>query len=386
MGNIGGILVLPSFQHAFGLIDRPQWEIDDRRGTIAAMLPAAGSVGALLAAPSADYIGRKWSVFFWGLTFVAGAALQMISDYRALLAGRFVGGLGVGASSMLTPQFLAENAPKSVRGSMTASYNLMIIMSLMLAFFVNYGVSLWNHPGLEYENRQWRVAMSIQLVPGVMMCLMIPFVPETPRYLISRGKDAQGLKNLCKLRKLPAEHQYIQIEYGEVQAQVEYEHEIRAGRSYWVVLQDIFTSKSNFQRFFLAVMLFLFHKLTGTDSLNFYAPEIFALIGVEKGSGSLLTTVRGGDPKRAVLWLMTSLRESTAWSSSPHASSTLLIWSSKSSALHHVYDRATVLTILSTVASAAAYRFSWAPLSRRQPCSTSPSTSESRERSNGIMR
>lgn len=258
------------------------------------MLPAAGSVGALLAAPTADYLGRKWSVMFWGIMSVTGAALQMLASYRMLLAGRFIAGLGVGASSMLTPQFLAENAPKSVRGSMTASYNLMIITSLMLAFFVNYGVSLWNHedhPDLEHENRQWRVAMSIQLIPGAMMCLMIPFVPETPRYLISRGKKSQGLKNLCKLRKLDAEHQYIQIEYGEIQAQVAYEQEARVGRNYWVVLQDIFTSRSNFQRFFLAVMLFLFHKLTGTDSLNYYAPEIFALIGVERGSGALLTTV-----------------------------------------------------------------------------------------------
>jgi len=155
------------------------------------MLAAGGSAGALCAAPTADFLGRKWSVFLWGVVFVVGAIMQMIASYDVLLAGRFIGGMGVGASSMLTPQFLAENSPKSIRGSMTASYNLMILFSLMLAFFVNYGVSLWKFNGVEHDDTQWRVAMGIQLIPGVLMCLMIPFVPETPRYLINQGKSQQ---------------------------------------------------------------------------------------------------------------------------------------------------------------------------------------------------
>ena len=107
------------------------------QGDIAAMLAAGGSAGALCAWPTADYLGRKWSVLLWGIVFLVGAVMQMIANYDVLLAGRFIGGMGVGASSMLSPQFLAENSPKSVRGSMTATYNLMIILSLMLAFWVS---------------------------------------------------------------------------------------------------------------------------------------------------------------------------------------------------------------------------------------------------------
>ncbi|KAL3477615.1 hypothetical protein BJX99DRAFT_269710 [Aspergillus californicus] len=289
-GNIGGILTLPSFENAFGLYDIPQAELDDRKGTIAAMVAAGGSAGSLLAAPTSDYLGRKWSVFLWGLVFVLGAAMQMVPQYKVLLAGRFIGGLGVGASSMLSPQFLAENAPKSVRGSMTATYNLMIVTSLMLAFWVNYGVSLWSKPGIEHDDAQWQTAMSIQLIPGGLMVLMIPWIPETPRYLINHGKAEQGLKNLCKLRKLPEDHPYIQLEYREILAQVQHEQESFQGHNYWVVVKDIFGNRSNLQRFILAVMLFLFHKLTGTDSLNYYAPQIFELIGVKGDNSSLLTT------------------------------------------------------------------------------------------------
>lgn len=153
-----------------------------------------------------------------------GAALQMVADYRVLLTGRFVGGLGVGASSMLSPQFLAENAPKSVRGSFVASYNLLIVTSLCVAFFVNYGVSLWDTSA--DDNTQWRVAMGIQIIPGALMCLMVPFVPDSPRWLINHGKSEQGLRNLTRLRKLPAEHVYVQTEYQEIEAQVRSEQEV----------------------------------------------------------------------------------------------------------------------------------------------------------------
>ena len=165
-----------------------------------------------------------------GIVFLTGAILQMIAHLPTLYAGRFIGGIGVGASSMLAPQFLAENSPKSVRGSATASYNLMILFSLSLAFWINYAVSLWNHPNIKNDNAQWRVAMGIQLIPGVLMVLMVPFVPETARYLIAHGKGGKGMNHLCKLRKLPEDHPYIVQEYNEIVSQVNHEQEARQGR------------------------------------------------------------------------------------------------------------------------------------------------------------
>lgn len=87
----------------------------------------------------------------------------------------------------------------------------MTVKSLMIAFFVNNGVSLWNASDL--DNRQWKSAMGIQIVPGALMCLMVPFVPETPRWLINHGRSEEGLRSFTKLRKLPTEHIYVQTEY-----------------------------------------------------------------------------------------------------------------------------------------------------------------------------
>jgi hypothetical protein len=89
------------------------------------------------------------------------------------------------------------------------------------------------------------------------MCIMIPFVPETPRYLINRGRSEQGLKNLARLRKLPSDHPYVQLEFREIEAQYLYEQETHKGHNYRIVLKDVFTDCSNFRRFFLVSMSFM---------------------------------------------------------------------------------------------------------------------------------
>lgn len=112
---------------------------------------------------------------------------------------------------------------------------------------------------------------------------------ETPRALIARGKTEQGLKNLCKLRQLPQDHPYLSHEYHEICSQVEHEQGNARGFNYIVVFKSLAGSASNRRRFLLSMLLFLFQKLTGTDALNYFAPQIFTMIGVPKGSSSLLT-------------------------------------------------------------------------------------------------
>ncbi|KAK7424173.1 hypothetical protein QQZ08_008779 [Neonectria magnoliae] len=279
-GNIGGVMTFPSFRRAFGFEGLSTQESDTREGNIAAMLAAGGSAGALLAAPLADFLGRKKSVTAMSALFLLGCSMQEVPNLNVLYAGRLLAGVAIGATSMLAPQYLAENSPKSIRGSLTTSYNLMIILALAIAFWVNYAVSLWPSQDPD-NNKSWQLALGVQLIPVVV---------ETPRALISKGKYELGLKNLCKLRGLPADHPYVNEEYMEITTQAELEQNLVKGYSYVTVVREIATNASNRRRLFLAIMLFLFHKLTGTDSLNYFAPQIFSMIGVPEGSSSLLTT------------------------------------------------------------------------------------------------
>jgi hypothetical protein len=97
---------------------------------------------------------------------------------------------------------------------------------------------------------------------------MIPLVPETPRYLINRGKFEQGLKNLARLRKLPVNHMYIQTEFREIEAQHLHEQETRQGHNYWIVLKDVFRDRSNLRRFFLVSLSFVIRLGFYTDHLR----------------------------------------------------------------------------------------------------------------------
>ncbi|KAL5377848.1 hypothetical protein DPSP01_009463 [Paraphaeosphaeria sporulosa] len=288
-GNIGGVLTLPTFRHAFGLDKLSDDAADARSGNIAALMAAGGSAGALLSAPCADFLGRKYSMMIYGWIYLLGCAFQEVPHLQLFYAGRFLAGVAIGSMSAGAPQFLAENSPKAIRGSMTCLYNLMIITALSLAFWINYGVSKWTNVKVS-DYTQWQLSLGIQLIPGFFMVCMLWWVLETPRALIARGKRADGLKNLMRLRKLPEDHPYIQQEYMETCAQVDQEQEVAVGRNYMLVIKDIAFVPSNRRRFFLAIMLFLFHKFTGTDSLNYFAPEIFTMIGVKGGSQALLTT------------------------------------------------------------------------------------------------
>ena len=124
------------------------------------------------------------------------------------------------------------------------------------------------------------------------MVFMLLFVKETPRALIARGRREEGLANLIRLRKLPEHHAYVQQEYLETCAQVDQEQEVAVGRNYWLVIKDIALVPSNRRRLFLATMLFLFHKFTGTDSLNYFAPEVSLHCYHHIGKNELLTIHR----------------------------------------------------------------------------------------------
>lgn len=136
-----------------------------------------------MAAPCADYLGRKRSMILWAFIFIIGAALQEIPNLGVFYAGRLISGLAIGATSMLAPQYLAENSPKSIRGSLTTFYNLMIILALALAFWINYGVSRWGG-NQSVNNLQWQLAMGIQIIPGGLMFIMMfcKFSPHTARF------------------------------------------------------------------------------------------------------------------------------------------------------------------------------------------------------------
>ena len=218
-------------------------------------------IGALLGGIPTDKIGRKRTLFWIGILYTIsalGSALAM-NPYIFSVA-RFIGGLGIGASSVAVPIYLAELSSKDQRGSIVARYQFMIVFGIFIAFFSNYLLK-----GVGGAN-DWRWMLGIEAVPALLYCVMILRVPNSPRWLLLYRNDEEAARKILK-----------DIDSVDVSQEIS---QIKAS-----INQD--TKKSN--RLFtkrystplgLAFMLAFFNQLSGINFVLYYAPEILEKAGL----------------------------------------------------------------------------------------------------------
>jgi SP family sugar:H+ symporter-like MFS transporter len=160
-------------------------------------------IGAFFAGRLADIMGRRNTMMLAALLFLAGALTQGLSHSHDLFViARLAGGMAVGAASVLSPAYISEVAPAAIRGRLTTIQQIMIIIGLTIAFVVNYflaataGVStnpFWG--GIA----AWRWMYLMQAIPAAIFLIALIFIPESPRYLVSKGRDEIAENVLAKL-------------------------------------------------------------------------------------------------------------------------------------------------------------------------------------------
>lgn len=125
------------------------------------------------------------------LFFNVGSAIQTAShgSQALLLAGRAIGGVGVGAASMVVPLHVAEAAPPHIRGALVGIYEIGVSGGTLIGFWINYGLST----NLPATSTQWIISFAVQLIPGGLLMLGLPFIPESPRYVDKRNLCTQKL-------------------------------------------------------------------------------------------------------------------------------------------------------------------------------------------------
>ena len=160
-------------------------------------------IGAFLAGKLADTMGRRNVMLLSAVLFFFGALAQGFAEsHTVFVIARIVGGMAVGAASVLSPAYISEVAPASVRGRLTTLQQIMIIIGLTAAFLVNYilaasaGVSTANY---WLELPAWRWMYLMQALPAAVFFLALLFIPESPRYLVSKGRDEKALGVLTRL-------------------------------------------------------------------------------------------------------------------------------------------------------------------------------------------
>ena len=225
-GTIGGILAMHYWRKLFstGYVN-PQDNYPDvtssQTSLIVSILSAGTTIGALASAPIADGIGRRWAMIVNTFVFTFGVILQIAAvNIPLFVAGRFFAGLGVGLLSATIPLYQSETAPKWIRGTIVGCYQWAITIGLLIAAIVLNSTKGRNDTG------SYRIPIGVQFLFSIIIVGGMLILPETPRYLIKRGKYDQAAKALSKIRRLDVTNEHLQDELSEIRANHEYEMNI----------------------------------------------------------------------------------------------------------------------------------------------------------------
>jgi len=249
---------LSDFNHGFFIMSMALW------GTV---------FGALFAGIPSDKLGRKKTLIWIGVLYTISALGSGLAwDPFSFSFFRFIGGVGVGASSVAGPTYIAEISSPERRGRLVALYQFNIVFGILIAFFSNYFIGQW------VENESWRWMLGVEAIPAVIYTVMVLGVPNSPRWLASKRQDYEGARNVLK-DMYPAD---------EVDAALE---SIKAdsGPS---TASPIFNGKYN-KPLLLAFLLAMFNQLSGINFVLYYAPRLLEAAGIGADEALLQSTSIG---------------------------------------------------------------------------------------------
>jgi MFS transporter, SP family, galactose:H+ symporter len=248
--------------------------IDDRtvEWIVSAMMLGA-AIGALGAGWMASALGRKRSLILAATLFVAGSLLSGWAWSPATLIGaRFVLGLAIGVATFTAPLYLAEVAPVRIRGAMISTYQLMITIGILVAFLSDTAFSY---------SGNWRWMLGVIAIPGALFLLGVLLLPDSPRWLMMRGRKAEAVVVLTRLRGDAA---VVVREVADI------EEQLKTPQRGW----HLFLQNSNFRRSVgLGVLLQVMQQFTGMNVVMYYAPRIFEGMGYNTESQMWFTAIVG---------------------------------------------------------------------------------------------
>ncbi|KAI4631408.1 hypothetical protein J4E83_002940 [Alternaria metachromatica] len=245
------------------------------KGAVVSVFTGGAFFGAMFGGPAGDYLGRRLTILMGACVFMLGGALQTAAvNLNYLYAGRVLAGVGVGFLVMIIPLYQSELAHPSIRGRIGGLVQFMLGIGALAAAWISYGVDI-GFP--DSDNGQFRTSLGIQVVPAFFLAALIMLFPESPRWLISKGKVEQGLKNLAKLHAHGDTNDvWVQAEFQQIQEALSFEREHEA-QSYL----ELFKDKSCFRRLFLACALQASVQMTGVSAIQYYSVTIYEQMGID---------------------------------------------------------------------------------------------------------
>lgn len=264
-----------------------------------AVLELGALLGALAAGVLADRYSRRHTILLASVIFVIGSAIQTLSQsIPHLITGRAIGGIGVGALSMLSPLYMAEISPPEVRGSLIALEQLAIVSGVVFGFWFGFGTR--NMDG----SISWRLPLGIQLIPGIILGLGCLFLPPSPRLLVLQGKLEDAKKSLAYLRQRDADDPVLREELLSMRLEAlllsRTSSETPAKSTSIVSAWSVLFSKKYLRRTMIGVGMMFFQQWSAINALLYYGPTLVESIGLgapTSGSGpsTSMPADEGGD-------------------------------------------------------------------------------------------
>ena len=232
-------------------------------------------LGSMLAGIPGDKIGRRDSLRLLAVLYLVSAlGCAFALNWSALVFFRFIGGLGIGGSSVLGPMYIAEVAPAKWRGRLVGLFQFNIVFGILLAYFSNYIVGT-----MQLGAAEWRWKLGIPALPAVFFLVMLFGIPRSPRWLVKK----QRVQEAREVLRMTGEENYEQ-ELQEIIVSIDAEH---------VANDPLFSWKYRLP-IFLAISIGMFNQLSGINAILYYLNDIFAYAGFDKVSSDLKAVAIGG--------------------------------------------------------------------------------------------
>lgn len=228
---------------------------------------------------TSDWWGRKRSIAFGVALFIVGntVLISAMSSWIHVMMGRFVAGLGIGNLSVGVPMFQSESSPREIRGAVVASYQLMITIGILSANIMNYALRPF-----EEKDISWRIVIAVGICLSLPLGIGIMCVPESPRWLASRGDWKGARVSLARLRGKEDDptNAVIEADLGEMRRILE--AETKVGQGSWLECFSVTTSTPRvLYRTLLGIGIQFLQQWSGINFFFYYGATVFESTGVE---------------------------------------------------------------------------------------------------------
>lgn len=322
-GVVSGVLTMESFAAKF-----PRIYLDSSfKGWFVSTLLLFAWFGSLVNGPVADRVGRKGSILVAVVIFTLGSALQAAAgSIPMLFAGRAIAGFSVGMLTMIVPMYMSEVSTPAIRGTLVVLQQLSITLGILVSYWLEYGTQYIGGtrctPDIPYtggsasapefdpiadvgtdgctgqSEASWRLPLAMQILPAVILGFGMLFYPESPRYFLMRQKEDKALEALACIRRVDVESEALCREYLAIKAEVLFEETYGRDRYpgktgvslYLAEYSSLVSNKASLKRLTIGCVVMFFQQFMGCNAIIYYAPTIFAQLGLSGKTSSLLAT------------------------------------------------------------------------------------------------